>query len=32
MAINMVEVTKPVGFSLPISEELSKDYEGYEKN
>ena len=32
MAINMVEVTKPVGFSLPISEELSRDYKGYEKN
>lgn len=32
MAINMVEITKPNGFSLPISDELSRDYVRQEKN
>jgi tRNA (guanine-N7-)-methyltransferase len=32
IAINMVEVTKPDGFSPPIPSELSKTYERQEKN
>jgi len=31
MAINMVELTKPCGFSLPISDELRADYERVKK-
>ena len=32
MSINMVEVTKPKGFALPIPDELSSDYVRQEKN